>query len=70
MSTRPDVHGDTEATAVPRATLVTALQQVATLFSTDELDHGEPYVEVVSQATGGPFERVPSEQPARPRHRG
>ena len=26
MSTRPDVHGETEATAVPRATLVTALE--------------------------------------------
>lgn len=58
MSTRPDVHGESEATAVPRATLVTALQQVATLISTDDLDHGEPFVEIVSDATGGPFTRV------------
>jgi len=58
MSTRPDVHGESEATAVPRTTLVTALQQVATLISTDDLDHGEPFVEIVSEATGGPFTRV------------
>lgn len=59
MSTRPDVHGETEATAVPRATLVTALEQVATLISTDDLDQGQPFVEVVAEATGGPFTRVP-----------
>jgi hypothetical protein len=59
MSTRPNVHGETEATAVPRATLVTALDQVATLISTDGLDQGEPFVEVVADATGGPFTRVP-----------
>ena len=58
MSTRPDVHGESEETAVPRATLVTALQQVATLISTDDLDQGQPFVEVVSDATGGPFTRV------------
>lgn len=58
MSTRPDVHGETEATAVPRATLVTALGQVANLISTDDLVHGEPFVEVVADATGGPFTRV------------
>jgi hypothetical protein len=58
MSTRPDVHGESEATAVPRATLVTALQQVATLISTDDLDQGQPFVEIVSDAAGGPFTRV------------
>ena len=58
MSTRPNVHGDSEATAVPRATLVTALEQVASLFSTDDLDQGEPFVEFVAKAAGGPFERV------------
>lgn len=58
MSTRPDVHGESEATAVPRATLVTALQQVATLISTDDLDQAEPFVEIVSDAAGGPFTRV------------
>lgn len=59
MSTRPDVHGETEATAVPRATLVTALERVTTLMSTDDLDQGQPFVEVVSEATGGPFKRLP-----------
>lgn len=59
MSTRPDVHGSTEATAVPRATLVTALEQVASLISTDDLDQGEAFVEVVADTTGGPFARVP-----------
>jgi hypothetical protein len=59
MSTRPDVHGESEATAVPRATLVTALEQVASLISTDDLDQGEPFVEVVAEAVGGPFKRVP-----------
>ncbi len=59
MSTRPDVHGESEATAVPRATLVTALEQVATLISTDDLDQGEPFVELVGATTGGPFTRVP-----------
>jgi ribonuclease BN (tRNA processing enzyme) len=58
MSTRPDVHGESEATAVPRATLVTALEQVASLISTDDLDQGEPFVEVVAETTGGPFARV------------
>ena len=59
MSTRPDVHGESEATAVPRATLVTALEQVATLISTDDLDQGELFVEVVADAVGGAFKRVP-----------
>ena len=59
MSTRSGVHGSTEATAVPRATLVTALEQVASLVSTDDLDQGEPFVEVVANTTGGPFARVP-----------
>jgi ribonuclease BN (tRNA processing enzyme) len=59
MSTRPDVHGESEATAVPRATLVTALEQVASLISTDDLDQGEPFVELVAETTGGPFARVP-----------
>ena len=59
MSTRPDVHGSTEATAVPRATLVTALEQVASLISTDDLDQGEAFVEVVAEPPRGPFARVP-----------
>lgn len=59
VSTRPDVHGETEATAVPRATLMTALAQVANVISTDDLDRGEAFVELVADATGGPFTRVP-----------
>lgn len=59
MSTRPGVHGEREATAVPRATLVAALEQVATLISTDDLDQGQTFVEVVAEATGGPFKPVP-----------
>lgn len=37
LSTRPGVHGKTEATAVPRATLVTALRQRAELYSSEDL---------------------------------
>lgn len=59
MSTRPDVHGESEATAVPRATLVTALEQVATLISTDDLDQGQTFVEIVAETTGGPFRLSP-----------
>lgn len=59
MSTRPDVHGESEATAVPRSTLVTALQQVATLISTDDLDQGQPFVEIVAETSGGPFRLAP-----------
>lgn len=40
LSTRPDVHGKTEATAVPRATLVAALKERAELYSTAELKEG------------------------------
>ena len=58
MSTRPHVHGDTAATAVPRETLLTALREVADLISTDDLDDGQAFVEVVADATGGPFRRV------------
>ena len=58
MSTRQGVHGKTEATAVPRSTLVTALGQVATLHSTDDLDQGDEFVEVVSDVVRGPFVRV------------
>ena len=37
MSTLPDVHGETEATAVPRATLVQALEGLGSLYRTDGL---------------------------------
>lgn len=58
MSTREGVHGKTEATAVPRETLITALRQVAELHSTDDLNHGEEFIEIVADVTGGPFARV------------
>lgn len=58
LSTQPEVHGKTEATKVPRATLVAALQEVADLYSTDDLDHGEELIELVADITGGPFRRV------------
>jgi hypothetical protein len=53
------VHGESEATKVPRKTLVDALAEVGTLFSTDDLVHGETYVEVEADVTGGPFRQVP-----------
>jgi hypothetical protein len=59
MSTRPGVHGDTVATAVPRATLVRALKKLGSLYSTDALGRTRAFVEVVADATGGPFQRVP-----------
>ena len=40
LSTLPDVHGETEATAVPRATLVQALEALGALYRTDGLDPG------------------------------
>jgi beta-lactamase superfamily II metal-dependent hydrolase len=40
LSTRPGAHGKTEATAVPRATLVAALEERAELYSTEGLDEG------------------------------
>lgn len=55
MSTTPGVHGDTPATAVPRTTLIEALKQVADLHSTDDLPQDQPFLEMVTDATGGPF---------------
>jgi len=59
LSTTPGVHGDTPATAVPRSTLVDALKQVAEVHSTDDLPPERPWVEVMADATGGPFTLVP-----------
>jgi hypothetical protein len=58
MSTRSEVHGKTPATAVPRDTLVEALRQVAQLLSTDQLPANQPFVEVVADASRGPFRLV------------
>jgi hypothetical protein len=51
MSTLPGVHGKSEETAVPRETLITALDKRMTLHRTDHLD-GQPFIEVVGQTTG------------------
>jgi hypothetical protein len=58
MSTREGVHGKSVATAVPRETLVTALRQVATLHSTDDLGRGEEFIELVADVGQGPFRLV------------
>ncbi len=63
MSTRPGVHGDSEATKVPRQTLVDALSEIGRLFSTDDLDQGQPYLEVEADVTSGPFRQVPVDHP-------
>lgn len=59
MSTREGVHGETPSTRVPRQTLVDALKHIGPLFSTDDLDQGQPYLEVVADVTRGPFQLVP-----------
>jgi hypothetical protein len=53
MSTRAGVHGKSEATAVPRATLVAALKRRMTLYSTDEdFAPGREFLEVAAPARG------------------
>jgi hypothetical protein len=60
MSTRPGVHGKTEATAVPRASLVSALEQRMTLVSTHRLAPESQVVELVAKTRGKkPFEQSP-----------
>ena len=51
MSTMPDVHGETDATAVPRGTLVTALAGRMDLVRTDKLD-GRGSVTVAARCGG------------------
>jgi hypothetical protein len=46
MSTMPKVHGKTEATAVPRATLIKALEELGALRRTDELEPNSLYLEL------------------------
>jgi hypothetical protein len=58
MSTRSGTHGETPATKVPRQTLVDALAEVADVYSTDELPAGQAFVELVADASGGPFTLV------------
>ena len=59
MSTRQDVHGKND-NAVPQEQLVTALREVADLYSTDDLDGGEEYLELEADVARGPFRLVPA----------
>jgi hypothetical protein len=57
LSTLPGVHGKSEATAVPRTTLLEALEQLGPLARTDELDDGVLYRELTGSTKGSaPFE--------------
>lgn len=59
MSTLSGVHGDTEATHVPRATLVGALRERMALHSTEELSEDEEFVEMQASTTSSdPFKRT------------
>ncbi|MBA2717938.1 MAG: hypothetical protein H0U52_01670 [Chloroflexi bacterium] len=55
MSTKPGVHGKTEATRVPRRTLVAALDTRTRehLFSTEGITAAEPFVELVADLNQG-----------------
>jgi hypothetical protein len=56
MSTLPDVHGETEATKVPRQTLIDALELLGPLFRTDELAPADLFRDVrASTADREPF---------------
>jgi hypothetical protein len=59
MSTLRNVHGESEATRVPRSTLVAALGRRMTLLTTDGLPAAQPFVEVAAAASGSqPFAPV------------
>ncbi len=59
MSTMTGVHGRSEATRVPRATLVAALERRMTLLTTDGLPAGSDFIEVgASTARGRQFEVI------------
>ncbi len=59
MSTLSGVHGESEATRIPRATLVEALAQRMTLHSTEDLPPERPFAEVVAElSSDGGFEQV------------
>ena len=58
LSTCAGVHGDSVATAVPRTSLLEALKEVADLYSTHLIPADQPFIEVVSEVTGGPFRLV------------
>ncbi|HEX2088248.1 MAG TPA: hypothetical protein VHF89_21350 [Solirubrobacteraceae bacterium] len=52
MSTMPGVHGHSEATAVPRSALVTALRKLGPLVRTDDLPQGRLFVDVTARTSG------------------
>lgn len=56
LSTRPGVHGKTEATAVPRATLLTALEDRSRLFSTEDVSTDPVVVVETDPTTNEPFQ--------------
>jgi hypothetical protein len=59
MSTLSGVHGETDATRVPRATLVAALEERMSLFSTEALPAEERYAQFEADLTGDePFHQV------------
>lgn len=59
LSTLPGIHGRSEATAVPRGPLVTALEDRMTVVRTDRLDPGEDVVAVSAPCRGPePFARA------------
>lgn len=59
MSTLSGAHGRSEATRVPRRTLVEALNRRMTLLTTDALPAAQPFVEVAAKTRGGgPFTRL------------
>ncbi|MFC8682452.1 hypothetical protein ACFT30_13100 [Microbacterium ureisolvens] len=62
MSTREGVHGKAD-NAVPKQQLVTALREVGDLYSTDDLDGGEAWLELEADAAHGPFRLVPFAPP-------
>jgi hypothetical protein len=66
MSTLTGVHGRSEATRVPRATLVAALRRRMDLITTDGLPRDTPFREVAAATTGAkPFAVVEHVTPGR-----
>jgi len=62
MSTRPGVHGESVATAVPRETLVSALERRTILKRTDKLGGDQAFVAVAAETEGAaPFALVAPE---------
>ena len=74
MSTLPDVHGETEATAVPRATLVQALEGLGALYRTDKLAADRDVdrshrLDARPEGVRPDDPHDPNRRPARPGHR-